>query len=445
MLTVISDLLWGPGTLALLLGTGVCLTVRTGFLPWRNLGYSLRSALGREARRAGRRGVSPFSALTTALAATLGTGNIVGVATALLAGGPGALVWMEVSALFGLGTVLAESTLSVKYRQLTRSGLWTGGPMYVMRRRLGRGGSVMAVLFSLFAACASLGIGSMTQASAAAGALKDALNIPPCLTGIALLALSLIMILGGIRCISRITALLVPLLAALYLLGCAMVILSHLEQLPATLASMMQQAFSFRAAAGGAAGFAAMRWGVARGVFSNEAGLGSSAVAAAAAEADEPVQQGYISMTAPFFDTIVLCTATGLAVCCSGALQSASAQSGGAALTIHAFSTVFGEAGSIFVALSVTLFAFSTILGWEYTGETAFLFLTRDRFRFPFRILFAVAALAGAVFSPDAVFLFSDICNALMCIPNLLCLLLLSGEVSRDICAYERIKHRKKM
>lgn len=448
MLKTIDELLWGPGTLALLLGTGIFLTICTGFLPWRNLGYAIRSALGRDARKGGKAGVSPFSSLMTALAATLGTGNIVGVATALVAGGPGALVWMEVSALLGMGTIFAESLLAVKYRRKNRHGHWVGGPMYVMEARLGRSGQLLGALFALFAAGASFGIGSMTQANAAAGALDSILHVPTLLTGTVMAVLALIVILGGIRSISKVSALLVPVMAVLYMAAGAAVILSNLEQLPGTLAQIFQEAFSFRAAAGGAAGMAALRWGVARGVFSNEAGLGSSAIAAASAETDSPARQAYISMTGPFFDTIVLCTVTGLVLCCSGVLGTTDAAGqpiDGAALTILAFESVLGPLGGTFVALSIVFFAFSTILGWEYLGEKAFEFLSGGRFLTAYRVLFALAALAGAVSSLDMVFRISDVCNALMCMPNLVCLLMLFREVRADIYAYERIKTRKKL
>lgn len=441
MLKIIDELLWGPGTLALLLGTGIFLNVRMRFLPWRNLPRALRSALGREARQTGSGGVSSFSALMTTLAATLGTGNIVGVSTALAAGGPGALVWMEVSALLGMSIILAESTLAVKYRKADRQGGHTGGPMYVMEQRLGRAGRKLGLLYALFAALAGLGIGSMTQANAAAQALDSLLHIPPHATGAILSFLALLVILGGIRSISKAASVLVPVMAAAYLAAGIAVILVHWRTLPSALSELLRSAFSFRAAAGGAAGIAAMRWGIARGVYSNEAGLGSSGIAAAAADSTSPVGQGYISMTGPFFDTVVMCTVTGLAVCCSGVLGMAD----GAALTMLAFGTVLGSAGETFVTVSIVLFAFSTIIGWEYLGETAFTFLTRRRGRLLYRVLFALAAFAGAAGTPDTVFRLADICNALMCLPNLICLLALSGEVSRDISAYERIKQRKKL
>lgn len=445
MLNTIHELLWGPGTLALLLGTGVFLTVRMHFLPWRRLGFALRSALGREARRAGKNGVSPFAALMTALAATIGTGNIVGVATALVAGGPGALVWMEVSALFGMATIFAESMLAVKYRRRDGRGQWTGGPMYLMEAAFGRrSGGVLGGVFALFAVGASLGIGSMTQANAVTEALSSTFGLPAGPVALAAAGLALVGILGGIRSISRVTSVLVPVMAALYLAAGLAVILGNLGNLPTGLAAILRSAFSPRAAAGGTAGlWAAVRWGVARGVFSNEAGLGSAGIAAAAAETDDPVRQGFISMTGAFFDTIVICTVTGLAICCSGVLGTKDASGGavdGGALTILAFRTVLGDLGAGCIAVSIVLFAFSTILGWEYQGETAFAYLTRGRGRPAYRLAYVLAALLGGGMELETVYRFSDVCNALMCIPNLVCLLALSGTACREIRAYRILR-----
>lgn len=438
MLRTINELLWGPGTLALLLGTGVFLTVRMRFLPWRRLDFALRAALGREARQGGQDGVSPFSALMTALAATIGTGNIVGVATALVAGGPGALVWMELSALFGMATIFAESMLAVKYRRRDARGQWVGGPMYLMETAFGRrAGGAMGSVFALFAVGASLGIGSMTQANAITGALSDAFNLPAGPVGLVTAGLALAGISGGIRGISKITSVLVPVMAVLYLGAGLAVILGNLGNLPAGLALIFRSAFSPRAAAGGMAGmWAAARWGVARGVFSNEAGLGSAGIAAAAAETADPVKQGYISMTGAFFDTTVICTVTGLAICCSGVLGSVDASGAavdGGALTILAFRTVLGDLGARCIAVSIVLFAFSTVLGWEYQGETAFSYLTRGRGRPVYRLLYVLAALLGGGAELETVYLFSDICNALMCVPNLACLLALSGTACREM------------
>lgn len=433
MLKSLNDFLWGPGTLALLLGTGIFLTVRMRFLPWRRLGFALRSALGREARQAGADGVSPFSALMTALAATIGTGNIVGVSTALVAGGPGALLWMEVSAMLGMATIFAESTLAVKYRRRDRQGRWAGGPMYLLEHIFGpQRGRTLGLVFALFAVGASLGLGSMTQANAVAESLSAAFSLPAGPVGLATAALALAGILGGIRTISRITSVLVPVMALLYLGAGLAVILGNLENLPAGLTAILRSALCPQAAAGGLAGmWTTARWGVARGVFSNEAGLGSAGIAAASADTRNPAQQGCISMTGAFFDTIVICTVTGLAICCSGALGAADGAGNpvdGASLTILAFETVLGDRAGRWIAVSIVLFAFSTILGWEYQGETAFAYLTRDRGRMAYRILYALAALWGASARLETVYLFADICNALMCFPNLLALWVLQGE-----------------
>ena len=442
MLHTINDLLWGPGTLALLLGTGLFLTLRMRFLPWRRLRFALRSALGKDARISKNSGVSPFTALMTTLAATMGTGNIVGVATALVAGGPGALVWMEVSALVGMATIFAESMLSVKYRRRNQNGDWCGGPMYVMETTFGKqAGRTLGCLFALFAVGASFGIGGMTQSNAISEALESTFGLPVWPVGLATAALSLIAILGGIRSISKITSILVPLMSLVYMAAGIAVILGNLGNLLPGLSSIFRCAFSPQAIAGGTAG-AALRWGIARGVFSNEAGLGSTGITAAAADTNDPVRQGYISMTGPFFDTIVVCTVTGLAICCTGVLgtmDSAGNPVDGAALTILAFETVLGPFGARFIAVSIVLFAFSTILGWEYQGEQAFSYLTRGRGRFAYRLMYALAALWGAGQSLDTVYLFSDLCNALMCFPNLICVLLMSGEVVRDIRSHENL------
>ena len=432
MLETLNDLLWGPGTLVLLLGTGLLLTLRMHFLPWRRLPHALNSALGREARQEDQGGVSPFSALMTTLAATIGTGNIVGVATALVAGGPGALVWMELSALAGMATTFAESYLAVKYRRRIRNE-WVGGPMYVMEAVFGpRTGSLLGALYALFAVGAALGIGGMTQANAITEALSTSFSLPVWPVGLVTAALALMGISGGLCSVSRITSFLVPAMSAFYLAAGAAVLFVHRGQVLPGLFEIFRSAFSLRSAAGGMAGaWLAARWGIARGVFSNEAGLGSAGIAAAAPDAATPLRQGLISMTGVFFDTVVLCTVTGLVICCSGVLGSVDAAGNpvdGGALTLMAFETVLGEQGASFLAVSVVLFAFSTILGWAYQGEIAFTFLTDGRFRGGFRMLYALAVLWGAGAKLDAVYLFSDLCNALMCLPNLLCLLAAGGE-----------------
>ncbi len=437
--------LWGPGTLALLMGTGIFLTVRTRFLAWRNLWPALRAALSPAARAPGRQGVSPFSALMTSLAASIGTGNIVGVAAALTAGGPGALVWMELSALFGLSSQFAECMLAVKYRTRDPAGRFRGGPMYVMARALPRPlGRPLAAAFALGTVLASFGIGCMTQANSLSAALKTSFSVPERLSGAVTALLALWLISGGIRSIARVSSVLVPAMAALYLAAGGLVILRNLPALPSALADLVRMAFLPRAAAGGAAGtllslLPAVRWGVARGVFSNEAGMGSAAFSAAAADTDSPVRQGYLSMTATFFDTLVICTVTGLAICCSGALGMPDPATGlpadGAALTILAFRSALGPAGGRLVAVCAALFAFSSIPGWAFQGEQALAYLTGGRLLRGYRAVFAALCALGAVQTPETVFRLSDVFNAMMALPNLVCLLLLSGTVAREMAA----------
>lgn len=432
-------------TLPALLGTGVFLTLRMGFLPWRNLFPALKLLTRRESRSAGRGRVSPLATLMTALAATIGTGNIVGVATAITAGGPGALVWMEIAALFGLSAKFAECTLAVKFR---RPGEVSGGPMYTMARGirprlLGRG---LAALFACFAVLASFGIGDVTQSNSIAAALRQAFSLPPVLVGFVTAALTLIIIRGGIRRIAGAASVLVPVMAGDYLLAGLAVIAVHWQSVPAALVEMLSQALSPAAVAGGAAG-TALRWGVARGIFSNEAGMGSAAITAASA-GGSPALQGYIHMTGVFFDTIVVCTVTGLAICCSGVLGAADPTTGlpaeGAALTILAFETVLGSAGRIFLAVAIVLFAFSSMLGWAYQGEIALVYLAGRRTVPLYRCLFAAAAWAGAFLDVEAAFGLSDLFNCLMALPNLACLLLLSGAAAREMKAFQPELHREK-
>lgn len=434
MLHAINDFVWGPVTLALLLGTGAYLTLRLHFLPWRRLGYALRMALGREARQAEGNGVSSFAALMTALAASIGTGNIVGVATALTAGGPGALVWMELSALLGMATIFAESLLAVRFRRRDRMGRWSGGPMYVLEAAFGHPvGGALGGAFALFAVGASLGIGSMTQSNSIAQALEETFSLSVWPVGAVTAALALAVILGGVERVAGVACVLVPVMGTVYLAAGLAVIAGNRGNLIVSLGDIFRCAFSPRAAAGGAAGWlTAARWGVARGVFSNEAGMGSAGISAAAAEQAQPVRQGYISMTGAFFDTVVICTVTGLAICCSGALGGGE---DGAALTIAAFATVLGPWGARLVALSIALFAFATIVGWEYQGETAFAYLTRGRGRTVYRMGYALAAFLGAGMALETVFTLADVCNALMCLPNLLGLIAMSGQVRRSALA----------
>ena len=320
----IDSFVWGPVMLVLLVGTGIFLTVRLRFLPWRNLGYALHSVLSKEARtkKRGTGDVSPFSALMTALAATIGTGNIIGVATAMFSGGPGALVWMWISACFGLTSKFSECMLAIKYREVNEKGEMSGGPMYTMKNAFKNKtfGKTMGFLFALFSVLASFGIGNMTQANSIAGSVTEAFSIPAWITGIILTVLALAIILGGITSIYKVSSVVVPGMAIFYVIAGLIVIVGNWQNIPNGLYMIFGMAFNPQAIGGGVLGtitvsvMNSIRYGVARGVFSNEAGLGSAAITAAAATTDDPVRQGYINMTGTFFDTIVVCSITGIAI-----------------------------------------------------------------------------------------------------------------------------------
>ena len=331
ILVKIDDFVWGPVMLILMVGTGVFLTIRTKALCWRNLPYALRSVLSKEARqKKGEGDVSPFSALTTALAATIGTGNIVGVATAMVSGGPGALVWMWISAAFGLTSKFSECMLAIKYREVNEKGEMSGGPMYTMKKgfKNKKFGAALGWLFALFAVIASFGIGNLTQGNSISSALDTTFGVPVWVTGIVITVLALAIILGGIKSISKVSQVVVPLMAVFYVVAGLIIIIGNIRNVPAGVVMIFKMAFSVKAVGGGLCGsivasmMQAIRFGVARGVFSNEAGMGSAAITAAAASTNDPVRQGYINMTGTFWDTIVVCTITGLCIASSGVLGS---------------------------------------------------------------------------------------------------------------------------
>lgn len=458
ILSKVDDFVWGPVMLILLVGTGIFLTIRLKFLTWRNLGYALKSVLSREARtkKRGSGDISPFSALMTALAATIGTGNIVGVATAMVLGGPGALVWMWISACFGLTSKFAECMLALKYRMINENGEMSGGPMYTMKHAFKnkKFGNFMGFLFALFTVLASFGIGNLTQANSISAALNQTFSIPVWITGVVITALALIIIVGGIKNISKVSQVVVPGMAIFYVIGGLVVILGNISNLPSGLAAIFSMAFNTQAVAGGVGGtimvsmMQSLRWGVARGVFSNEAGLGSAAITAAAATTDNPVRQGYINMTGTFFDTIVVCSITGLAIACSGVLGTLDASGElvtGSALTILAFSTVLGKAGGMLVSIGIALFAFSTIIGWEYHGEKAFEYLVKKpKYCIIYRIIFSLVSYIGATTTLQIVWNFSDIMNGLMAIPNLISLLALSSVIAKDVEEFQQVIQAEK-
>lgn len=457
-LVKVDDFVWGPVMLVLLVGTGIFLTIRLKFRPWKNLGFAIKSTLSKEARttKRGEGDVSPFSALTTALAATIGTGNIVGVATAMVSGGPGALVWMWISACFGLTSKFSECMLAIKYREVNEKGEMSGGPMYTMKKgfKNKKIGAFLGMLFAVFAVIASFGIGNMTQANSISESLKSTFNFDEKIVGVVLTVLALVIIVGGIKTISKVSSVVVPLMAIFYIIAGLIVVVMNIQNLPSGIVMIFKMAFSSQAVSGGGAGVItagvmnAMRYGVARGVFSNEAGMGSAAITASAATTDDPVRQGYINMTGTFWDTIVVCTITGLCIASSGVLGTVGEDGKlvqGAALTILAFKSALGEVGAILVTIGIALFAFSTILGWEYHGEKAFEYIFgTHKYNMAYRIIFSLVVFVGATTTLQVVWNFSDIANALMAIPNLICLLVMSKVIAKEVERFQPILDKEK-
>jgi AGCS family alanine or glycine:cation symporter len=418
--------------IVLLFGTHLFLTVRLGFIQ-RYLGKAIRLSFSRGPEGLG--DVSQFGALMTALAATIGTGNIVGVATAIGFGGPGAVLWMWLTGVFGIATKYAEAVLAVKYRVRTARGEMAGGPMYALERGLGQ--RWLGVLFAIFTAVAAFGIGNMVQAHSLSDMLKQEFSIPPAACGAVLAALTGAVILGGIRWIARACAFLVPIMAVAYLLCCFLLLATDLSGIPRSLELIITGAFSGQAAIGGFVGASvkeAVRFGIARGLFSNESGLGSAPIVAAAAQTKNPVRQALVSSTGTFWDTVVVCLITGLVLVNSGEWQSGLT---GAELTRAAFSHLhyLGPAGLTFALLA---FVFSTILGWAYYGEKAAEYLFGFGAILPYRILWVAAVFVGSLGTLKAVWSFADIANALMAVPNLAALLLLSNVVVRETRKYLR-------
>lgn len=455
LLKWIDTFVWGPWLLVLLLGTGIYLMILLKFQPIRNLGMALRCAFGREGKRkkGGKGQISSFSSLTTELAATIGTGNIVGVATAMVLGGPGALFWMVSTSLIGMAVKLVESTLAVKYRGHNEMGERVGGPMYTCTNglRYKRLGRFLGCLFALFAVLASLGMGNMTQSNSIADALWVAFGVDKAKTGLVVAVLTILVVLGGIGSIAKVTQYLVPFMGGLYLLGTILVILFHWRNIPEAFWGILLSAFCPRAVSGGILGtvtvsmLTSLRWGVSRGIFSNEAGLGAAGITAAAADTEDYVRQGYISMTGVFLDTVVMCSLTGLALAASGVLREYSGgetAENGTALILAVFQTTFGEKADGFVSISIALFAFATIVGWAYQGERAFEFFMggRTKYNIWYRFAYGLVAFLGCILSLDTVWTMSDICNGLMAVPNLICVLMLSEGICREIQAWPDTK-----
>jgi AGCS family alanine or glycine:cation symporter len=460
-IAAISSLVWGVPMLLLILGTGVYLTWILRGIQFRELGHSLWLALVKRKEEGAEGDISHFQALMTALAATVGVGNIAGVATAIAAGGPGALFWMWITGLVGMATKYSEAVLGVRYREVDGRGQMAGGPMYYLRNGLGgKPGAVLGFLFALFAAFAAFGIGNMVQSNSVADALQSTFDVRPFWTAITIAVLAGCVILGGIRWIGRVTGFFVPIMIVFYMLGGLVVLFIHRSELLDVLRLVITEAFTPTAAAGGFLGATirqAVRWGVARGVFSNESGLGTGGIAAAAAQTREPVRQAFVSMTQTFIDTIVVCSITGLTIIATGAWTRIDPITGsaytGAPLTAAAFQTGLpGEWGGAIVALGLAFFAFSTLLGWAYYGERAIEYLLGEWSIFPYRLVFVVAAFFGAFVLQLAeeqaqgfqlVWDFSDMMNGAMAIPNLIGLLLLSRVIREETRSY-LARHRKR-
>jgi AGCS family alanine or glycine:cation symporter len=419
----VNGYVWGGPMIVLLIGTGVLLSILTGLVQFRRLGFALREVLGKVfSRGEGYGSVTPFQAVATALASTVGVGNIAGVATAIFLGGPGALFWLWVSGLLGMCTKYVEIVIALQYREPDESGTMRGGAMYTLRKGLGL--PWLGAIFALLTSLAAFGIGNMVQANSVAESLKATFGLAPAITGGALVVLTAVVILGGIKRIGEFTSVLVPFMAALYLGGGFVVLLTHLDRIPAALSLVFDSAFTGTAATGGFAGstvMMALRFGIARGLFSNEAGLGSAPMVHAAAQTDHPVRQGLYGIFEVFVDTILICTMTGLVILVTGTWTSGAT---GAALSARAFETGLpGTWGDIVVTGGILLFSFSTLIGWSYYGETGIVYLVGARAAVPYRLLWLVFIYLGATGSLHVVWDIADTLNGLMAIPNLISVL----------------------
>ncbi|WP_226533233.1 alanine/glycine:cation symporter family protein [Microbacterium paraoxydans] len=446
VLETVSGFIWGPFFLIpLLLGTGLYLTIRLGGLQFVRLGSALRLGLFTRNDPGADGDISQFQALTTALAATVGTGNIVGVATAIGIGGPGALFWMWITGLLGMASKYSEAFLGVRFRKTDDAGEKSGGPQYYLERGIrGPFGKVLALSFAVFAVIACFGIGNMTQGNSIAQNLQASFDVPTWVTGIVLTAFALVVLVGGIKSIGRVTAGLVPIMIIFYVLGALYILIANVGAIPAAFAQIFSEAFTGTSAVGGFAGSAiiiAVQFGVARGIFSNESGMGSAAIAAAAAKTSHPVRQGLVSMTQTFIDTIIVVTCTGLVIISTGTWKEIDPATGEqlspALMTGAAFSHGLpGDWGHIIVTLGLVMFAGSTILGWSYYGERNIERLIGRRAVLPFRIIFSLVVFIGCTVQLGVVWAFSDAMNGLMALPNLIGLLLLSGLVARETKKY---------
>ncbi len=442
LLNQVDSFIWGPPLLILLVGTGIYLTIRLGLIHIIKLPKALKLIF--KAENDGSGDISSFGALCTALAATIGTGNIVGVATAIKAGGPGSLFWMWLAAFFGMATKYSEGLLAIKFRTKDENGQVSGGPMYYIVNGMGEKWRPLASFFAISGILvALLGIGTFSQVNSITDAVQGSFNIDPKITGIILAICVALVVFGGLQSISNVATKVVPFMTVVYILMCLTILGKSYELIPETFILIFKSAFTGQAAAGGFIGATvsmAIRNGIARGVFSNESGLGSAPIAAAAAKTNWPAEQGLISMTGTFIDSIIICTLTGVSLIISGVWQS---DLNGAIMTQSAFASVLPNLGPIFLTISLSLFAFTTILGWSYYGERCFEFLFGVKKINLFRALFVLMVLLGAFLKLEMVWIIADIVNGLMALPNLIALLALSPVIISETKLYLEYLDRK--
>lgn len=430
ILNFLDGFVWGPPSLVLILGVGLFLMIRLKGMPLLRVstGFALMWK-GREIKHGEEGDVSPFQALMTCLAATVGTGNIAGVATAIFMGGPGALFWMWCTALVGMATKYSEVVLAVHYREKANDGEFVGGPMYAIKNGLGKKWAWLGTAFAIFGGFAGFGIGNMVQVNSMAQVMENTFHVPALTTGIVTAVLVAMVILGGIQRIGKVAAALVPFMCIGYVIAALVVLAVNFSKIPDAFILIVTQAFNPTAAAGGFLGStvaAAIRFGVARGVFSNEAGLGTAGIAQAAGTTNNPVRSGLIGMIGTFIDTIIICSMTGLAIVCTGVWTSGA---NGANLSSLAFESAMPGYGAYVLAIALLIFTFTTVLGWSYYGERCWVYLVGVRSIRPYRVLWVIAAFFGAISQLDFVWLLADVLNGLMALPNLIALLLLSPVV----------------
>jgi len=437
-LTILDNFVWGPPMMIVLVGTGIFLTIRLGFPQFKHTSYALKlifkGAFKKDNSAKEEGEITPFQALTSTLAATVGNGNIAGVATAVAAGGPGALVWMWLTALVGMATKMAEATMGVKYRIKDKDGAFAGGSMYFISKGLGQGW--LGWLFAFFGAIAAFGIGDAVQTNSMALVGNSVFNIPLWLTGAVLTFLVWIVVVGGIKRIGEVTEKLVPTMAIFYIVGALVIIISKINMLPWALGEIFKSAFSGRAAIGGFAGATvaqAMRFGVARGIFSNEAGLGSASMAHAVAKTPHPARQGTIAMVGVMIDTLIICTMTGIVIVMTGSLETGFTST---QLTAHAFASVLGGVGGPIVAIGSLLFGYSTIITWCYYGQQCARYIAGPSVVKPYAWLFVIVAFLGSIAKVPLIWLLTDMLNGAMAIPNLIGLLFLSGVMAQELKDY---------